>query len=171
MTVELPVGDEVRETYLEVRRTVDHRVVTVVEILSPANKRQKEGREQYLRKRSQILNSLTHLVEIDLLRGGVSLPMHPAVEPGFYQILISREEKRPLADLLLFTVRQPIPSFHLPLLSGEQEPVVALNELFHTLYDRAGYDLRVDYRQKPEPPLHSEDAQWVHSLLKEAGLR
>ena len=43
-TVQVPYPDEVRETYLEVRETSTHYVVTVLEILSPANKRQGRGR-------------------------------------------------------------------------------------------------------------------------------
>lgn len=167
MTVELPLADEVRETFLEVRSATNHQLVTVLEILSPTNKRQKEGRRQYLRKRTRVLNSLTHLVEIDLLCGSLPLPMNPFIEAGFYHILISREEKRPLADLLLFTVCQPIPSFNLPLLLDDQEPVVDLNTLLHTLYDRAGYDLRIDYSQPPEPPLSAEDMQWANTLLED----
>lgn len=45
------------------------------EVLSLKNKRTGEGREQYLSKRSKLLSSNAHLVEIDLLRGGEPMPM------------------------------------------------------------------------------------------------
>jgi hypothetical protein len=69
--VELPIPELVRETYLEVRLAQTHAVITVLELLSPANKRPGEGRQQYERKRLQVLTTCTHWwVEIDLLRGG-----------------------------------------------------------------------------------------------------
>ena len=35
----------------------------------------------------------------------------------------------------------------------------------------AGYDLRIDYRKDPLPPLRGDDAEWAHALLQQAGLR
>jgi hypothetical protein len=68
VTVELPIADVVRETYLEVRAVGGDQVVTVLEILLPSYKLPGEGREQYERKRQRGLDSRTHLVEVDLLR-------------------------------------------------------------------------------------------------------
>jgi hypothetical protein len=171
VTVELPVPDIVRETYLEVRATQGGQVITALEILSPANKLPGEGRAQYERKREAVLDSLTHLVEIDLLRGGLPMAMFGNDHGADYRILVSRAWRRPRADLLPFTVRQPIPDFPLPLQRGDAEPVVPLNALLHELYDRAGYDLRLDYRADPEPPLEGDDAAWADALLREKGAR
>lgn len=171
VTVELPLPDIVRETYLEVRARDMDRMVTVVEILSPSNKLPGEGRELYERKRLKVLGSLTNLVEIDLLRAGPPMTMAGNGRDASYRILISRSLARPQADLLIFGVRDPIPDFPLPLQPGEEEPLVELNRLLHELYDRAGYDLRIDYRAEPEPPLEEEDAAWADVLLRQAGLR
>jgi Uma2 family endonuclease len=70
LTVQVPVPDEVRETYLEVRETRTDFVLTVLEILSPTNKRLGRGRRLYEDKRMEVLASRTHLVEIDLIRAG-----------------------------------------------------------------------------------------------------
>jgi len=115
VTVTLPLSDEITETYLEVRSVDNGRIVTTLEILSPTNKRPGEGRRQYLRKRMAVLGSETHLVEIDLLRGGELMPMRGENLKGDYRILVSRQERRPVADLFLFGVRQQIPPFKLPL--------------------------------------------------------
>jgi hypothetical protein len=170
-TGELPVLDIVRETYLEVRARDTDRVVTVLEILSPSNKLPGEGREQYERKRLKLLGTLTNLVEIDLLRAGPPMTMRGDGREAHYRILVSRSLERPQADLLAFSVRQPIPDFPLPLQPGEEEPIVEINRLLHELYDRAGYDLRIDYRSEPEPSLEGEDAAWADALLRQAGLR
>jgi hypothetical protein len=44
--------------------------------------------------------------------------------------------------------------------------------MLHSLYDRAGYDLRIDYTQAPPPPaLSPDDAAWLDEQLKAAGVR
>src|SRR5438093_4225285 len=71
----LPAPIEVREKYLVIRKLRSSEVVTVIEVLSPSNKRAgSEGREEYLAKRDEVLQSRTNLVELDLLRGGARLP-------------------------------------------------------------------------------------------------
>ncbi|MFZ5916007.1 MAG: DUF4058 family protein [Chloroflexota bacterium] len=171
--VELPLPDYVRETYLQVRAVETDKVITVIEILSPSNKRPGEGRNLYEHKRLLLLGTLTHLVEIDLLRAGepMTMTVRGDVPPGHYRILISHAEKRPTGDLLAFSVRRPIPAFRLPLQKGDEAPLVDLNQLLHALYDRAGYDLRVDYRAEADPPLEGEDAAWAGELLRQASRR
>jgi hypothetical protein len=68
-------------------------------------------------------------------------------------------------------VRQPIPVFPLPLKKNEQGPEVDIGRLLHALYERASYDLRIDYKREPEPPLAPQDAGWADELLREQGLR
>ena len=170
ITVELPIPDILRETYLDVKDS-DGEIITCLEILSPANKVPGRGRSMYEHKRRWVLESRTHLVEIDLLRGGLPMPAAGDGHGMHYRILVSREERRPKADLLPFTVRHLIPDFTLPLQRCDEDVTVPLNTLFHDLYDRAGYDLRVDYRSDPAPPLEGDDTAWANALLCEAGLR
>ena len=92
------MAEEVQERHLEIREVATGAVITTVEILSPKNKRTGKGRQAYLRKRHQILASLTHFVEIDLLRGGEPMLISEAVSTD-YRILISRSELRPQAEL------------------------------------------------------------------------
>ncbi|NWF79757.1 MAG: DUF4058 family protein [Chloroflexi bacterium] len=171
VTVELDLPDQIRETYLEVRAIGTDQVVTLIEILSPTNKRPGEGREQYLRKRRAVLASLTHLVEIDLLRGGEPMPLRRGPEPSDYRILVSRADWRPQAELLPCSVRKPLPHLRIPLHPGDPEPELDLNTILHALYERAGYDLRIDYRAPAEPPLEGDDARWADELLRAAGVR
>ena len=51
--------------------TAGEEVVTVIEVLSPANKTVGEGHRLYRRKQQEVLNSQAHLIEIDLLAEGL----------------------------------------------------------------------------------------------------
>jgi hypothetical protein len=39
------------------------------------------------------------------------------------------------------------------------------------VYDRAGFDLSIDYAQQPVPRLKDDDVGWAQALLQERGLR
>ena len=80
VTVEVPLPDRLREGYLEVRDVATGEVVTVLEVLSPTNKSPGEGRRLYEEKRLQVLGTRTHLVEVDLLRGGEPMTMRGNAE-------------------------------------------------------------------------------------------
>jgi hypothetical protein len=167
LEVELPFAEPVRETYLEVRSVPAGEVVTVVELLSPGNKRPGTGRRIYLEKREIILSTRTSLVEIDLLRAGERMPTRGPSPGSDYAILVSRAHRRPKADLFAFGMRDPIPKFPLPLRRGEEEPIVDLGRVLHALYDRASYDLRIDYGREAVPPLSGGDAAWASRLRPE----
>src|SRR5438309_1293272 len=63
--------EEIRQGYLEIREVSGGRVVTVIEVVSPANKAAGSRVHQtYLRKQADVLASDANLVEIDLLRRG-----------------------------------------------------------------------------------------------------
>jgi hypothetical protein len=171
-TVEVVVPDEVRETWLEVRATGTAEVVTVLEVLFPTNKLAGEGRRRYEEKRLRILGSRTHLVEIDLARTGPPMSFRGATEIGDYRILVSRGDRRPTATLHAFTVREPVPVFEVPLRGSETGPDLDVGTILEEVYDRARYDLSIDYGADPVPPLaHEEDRVWLDERLREASLR
>jgi Protein of unknown function (DUF4058) len=171
LKVQLPMFEEVREAYLEIRDIASKEVVTVIEVLSPANKRPGKGREMYEEKRDKVFGSRSHLVEIDLLRIYQSLPVFGDNIDGNYRILVSRADCRPVADLYLFNLPDAIPAFPLPLRDGDVEPLVDLQTLLNTVYDRAAYDFTLDYTPEPVPPLAEPDSVWADSLLRETGVR
>ncbi len=172
VAVEERIYEEIKERYLEVKRVETKEVVTTIEILSPINKWSGEGRTSYKTKRQRVLSSNTHLVEIDLLRGGVPLPIMETTIKSHYQILVSRSERRPQADLYAFNIQNSIPSFLLPLRTGDVEPIVDLQTILNELYDRASYDLVIDYHQEPIPSLSNKtDFDWLDTLLRAQGLR
>ncbi|MEG4171728.1 MULTISPECIES: DUF4058 family protein [unclassified Microcoleus] len=169
-TVKVPAPEKIKQTYLEVREMATKQVVTAIEILSPVNKRSGEGRITYLKKRQSILGSLTNLVEIDLLRKWESMPILNNSIESDYRILVSPSNRRPFAELYAFNLRDSLPIFPLPLREEDVEPIVNLPEIFAGIYDRAGYDYRIDYNQEPVPSLSQEDRVWATQLLQEKEL-
>lgn len=169
--VTVPVPETIKEGYLEVREVGTEEVVTTIEILSPTNKRSGKGRQMYEEKRYQVLGSRTHLVEIDFLRMGEPMLFFGNNIESHYRILVCRGDCRPYADLYAFNLQDIIPSFPLPLRSGDTEPVVDLQTLLNGVYDISGYDLVIDYSKEPVPPLSEANAAWADALLQEKGLR
>ena len=162
----LPGPQERRETFLVIREQQTLEIVTIIETLSPANKRaSSDGREQYLEKRAEILRSRTSLVEIDLLRGGKRVPVIGA-PPGDYYAVISRGDRRPKTDVFAWTIRQPLPEIPIPLKKGEPEASVDLQNVFTTVYDRARYQLSLNYGAGTGTPFSEADAQWIKQVTK-----
>jgi hypothetical protein len=170
--VALPESETTVERYLEVREVATGEVVTVVEILSPKNKRFSmgeatptgEGRDQYLNKRQKVLGSQSHLVEIDLLRGGEALPMQDAGMSD-YRVLVSRVEQRPIAELYPFNLRDRLPCFGFPLRSEDEVVPIDLNLLMQLVYEAAALNLAIDYGQQPTPGLSQDDFDWVQAIV------
>jgi hypothetical protein len=155
---------------IEIRDTANRQLVTAIEVLSPTNKRG-DGRVEYLAKRRRILLSTAHLLEIDLLRQGQRVPMQKPLPPAPYFIFLSRTERRPLTEIWPISLKEPLPMVPVPLLPGDLDVALDLQQAFTTTYDLLGYDLALDYTQPPEMPLPQEDTAWAETLLRTAGLR
>jgi hypothetical protein len=65
-----------------------------------------------------------------------------------------------IADLYLFNLPDIIPAFALPLRAGDAEPIGDLQGLLNGVYDRAAYDLRIDYTAALLAALSETDAAW-----------
>jgi hypothetical protein len=162
--VQVPVAvDELRETFVEIRDRQTRELVTVVELLSPSNKRSGPDREQYLAKRRRLFASWVNLVEIDLLRGGPRLPLED-LRPCDYYALVSRYGDRPKAGLWPIQLREPLPVIPIPLRDPYPDAHVDLQQMLHRLYDAAGYEVYI-YAGEPNPPLPPDDAAWARSLI------
>jgi len=158
----LPMAEEMRETYLVIRGQDTQEIVTVLETLSPANKRPgSDGRRKYLRKREEIVESRVHLVELDLLRCGRRMPTATQLPPADYYAVVSRSQWRPRADLYAWTIRDPLPTIPVPLKKADPEALLDLQAVFTTVYGRARYDLSLDYAAALDPPLSEGDRQWL----------
>jgi hypothetical protein len=169
VTVEEPF----HEYALEIRAVETGSLVTAIEILSPINKRPgSEAFDTYRRKRREVLRTAAHLLEIDLLRAGHRPPQLDDLPQVPYFVFLSRAEQRGQVEIWPLHFRQPLPIVPVPLHYPDPDVPLDLGQAIHAIYDRAAYDLRLDYTQPPPPPaLSSDDAPWVADLLTTTGLR
>lgn len=164
---ELPMPEERREVYLLIRLQETMEVVTVLETLSPGNKRAgSDGRREYLEKRETVLQSQAHLVELDLLRGGLRLPTVTPLPRGDFFTIVSRRQRRPKAAVYAWTIRDSLPTIPVPLKKGDPDVPLDLQAVFSTVYDRARYDLSLNYQAELQPPLSEEDGDWIRRLVR-----
>jgi len=159
----LPVLDTERIPFLEVVNRQSKRVVTVIELLSPSNKKPGHDRNMYLAKRRNLLSSDVNLVEIDLLRGWLRPPVTDPPQCD-YRILVSRAEVRPEVGLWPLDLKDRLPSIPIPLRLGDPEVLVDLQTVFDRVFDGGGYDF-VIYEGEPEPPLDEDDLAWAKGLI------
>lgn len=168
----LPMPEERRETYLVIRKSDTKEVVTVIETLSPSNKRpNSDGLRQYLDKRREILDSQSHLIELDLLRGGLRLPMMSPLPTGDYYAIVSRRYTRPRAQVYAWTLRDRLPTIPIPLLRDDPDVSLDLQIVFSTVYERARYGLSLDYSAALHPRLSESDTTWAQQRIEAHGTR
>src|SRR5262245_14265488 len=164
------MDEEVEEAFLKIIHVESEELVTLIEVLSPTNKiKGSVGRRSFMAKRHEVMNTGVHWVEIDLLRDGSASVTDPPLRPSDYRILISRADKRMRTFFWPVSVRQPLPVIPIPLRGKDPEVPLDLGAVFRSVYDRAAYDVSVDYRKPPQPPLEGDDAKWAKEQLRGHG--
>jgi len=161
------IDDEIHEAFLEVIDHQERMVVTVIEILSPTNKVSgSRGRASYLEKRQEVMTSPTHLVEIDLLRSGAAIHTRELLPPADYYVHVSRQSQRPKGVVWPILLTQRLPVISIPLRPDDEDAVLDLQDVLNSVYERAAYDLAVDYRREPVPPLNELQRRWARTVLR-----
>jgi hypothetical protein len=174
-TVLLLEDDPITEGYIEIRERGGGKVITVIEVLSPANKRGGEGQKLYLEKQRQVLESDTNLVEIDLVRFGqhvIAFPEEriPAEHRHESLACIRSAWSRRGRELYVLSLRKRLPAIPIPLRQKDRRVALDLQALLDQCYENGRYD-DIDYSRPPEPPLNADDASWAESILKAARKR
>jgi hypothetical protein len=165
--IRVPQADVTREAYLEIIDRHSREVVAVIELLSPSKKRRSgPDRAQYLAKRTNGLASQTHLVEIDLLRGGEAMPGEDRPECS-YSVLVSRVEDRPDAGFWPLGLSDRLPVIPIPLRAPHADASLDLQVLLNRVYDEAGYEYDI-YDGPPQPALTAEENAWAKNFIPAA---
>ena len=166
------------QRFLEIRDSVGRRIVTVIEILSPSNKVESAGRRALLQKRKQVSDSETSWLEIDLLRRGSRTVTLKEIGEAPYIAYLDRWAPNDPEALLnrrqflwRMALRQPLPNIAVPLRPKDSDVSLELQKALDAAYDRAAYDVDVNYRVAPDPPLSRRDIRWANALLREKKIR
>jgi hypothetical protein len=161
---------EAPQLSIEVRDVAQRRLVTLIEILSPANKHS-QGTLEYFERRMRLLQTDTHLLEIDLLRDGARILLMAEPPPAPYYVYLSRTERRPYTQIWPAPLRQRLPVVPVPLLHPDPDVILDLQVAVDACFALVGYERLLDYADPPPPPpLSDEDAAWLDDLLRSAGL-
>jgi hypothetical protein len=173
LTLPAPMTIPTRYARIEIRSVTHDTLITSIELLSPANKRPgADGADAYEIKRQEIFQSGVHLLEIDLLRGGMRPRLARPLPAASYFVFLSRAYRRPLVDVWPIHLRDAIPVVPVPLTYPDPDVPLDLNRILHQVYRNARYERRIDYRTDPPPPaLSPDDAAWLDEQLKTAGVR
>jgi hypothetical protein len=164
-----PQAETFTETFIQIIDPKDNgRVVTVIEFLSPTNKREGADMDAYRKKQQELIASDIAFVEIDLLRGGkreMHVPSYRSTRLRMhYAAVVSRPEKYRKAEVYGFDLRQRLPSIRIPLRAPDADVLLDLQKVIDLAYVNGGYDI-TDYSKPPEPPLEGDDAGWATGLF------
>lgn len=169
------VIEPIVERFIRVIEAGTERLITVIEFVSPTNKRG-EGLEAFRVKRASLLESGVNFVEIDLVRAGnwrallyPSLCPRKATAP--YRVTFRVPVEPGYVYLYPISLRGPLPNILIPLRRQDPEVRLDLQSLLDRVYVNGRYEQRSIYRHQLEPPLAAEDADWADELLKKAGKR
>jgi hypothetical protein len=165
------VTEKIPVLSIEIRDVAKRRLVTLIEILSPANKRG-QGAWEYQSRRRELLKRHVHLLELDLLRVGRRIPLWGELPSAAYYIMLSRANDRPATEVWPVALAQPLPPTPIPLLSPDADLTLDLQGAVDACYDLVHYERLLDYTAAPPPPpLAADEMAWVEATLQWAGIR
>ena len=169
------IREEHAEEFIEIRNRSDGRLVTLVEVVSPANKTTPAGRAAYLDKRKEAVAQRAGVVEIDLvLQGKPTLTYSRDGLPEYdFAVTVTRSSAPDRYEIYTATLQKRLPKFKVPLAPDDRDALLDLQAAFARAYDLGTFASQIDYKN-PTPadvPLSDENRKWVEDLLKGQKLR
>jgi hypothetical protein len=167
------VREEHKEPFIEVRQRSDGRLITLIEIISPANKITSEGRRVYTERRDEVKRMNANLVEIDLVLQGQTLIdcAKEAVPTWDYAVVVTRWTHPDRYEIYSATLPKRLPRFRVPLASDDRDTVLDLQASVARAYDQGDFAKAIDYTRDPATRLSDESRRWIDERLKEEKLR
>lgn len=167
------VREEHHEEYIEIRQRTDGRLITLVDVVSPANKTTTAGRQTYLDKRREGRSANSNLVEIDLVLQGQ--PMLEYSRDGLpdwdYAVTVTRSTQPERYEIYTATLQKRLPRFRLPLAADDRDTVLDLHAACARAYDQGNFAGKIDYQRDPATLLSDDDRRWLDEHLKKEKLR
>lgn len=167
------VREEHEEEYIEIRQRGDGRLITLVEVLSPANKTTPEGRKVYMAKREESRDARCNLVEIDLILQGQ--PLHDFSREGLpewdYAVTVTRATQPERHEIYTSTLQKRLPRFRLPLAADDRDTVLDLQATFTRCFDQGDFASNIDYGKDPATKVSDNQRAWLNEFLQQCNLR
>jgi hypothetical protein len=168
--------DEHRQCFVEMRTRHGHkeRVVATIGMMTPGNKTVgDQSRKLFLSRQKDVLNAATsHLIEIDLLRGGrhatiaIEELLPSQAGPFDYHVCVRRFDQPGKLQIYAFELPDCLPRIGVPLLPGDGEVPLDLQAVFNRCYDMGPYRKRVHYTlDRIDPPLVRKRVAWAQQIL------
>lgn len=173
----LQIDEEITEGYIEIRdASSGHRVVTVLEVLSLANKVPGEGQRKYLQKQQELLQGEVSMVAIDLLRSGqrllpIPLELLPPEYRTPYQVWVRRGWQLENVEIYRVPLQERLPVIRIPLRQTDKDVMLDLQAIIDQCYINGDYEPDLDYEANPVPRLAPAEARWTQALLIQQGRR
>ncbi len=169
------IREQYTEEFIEIRNRTDGRLVTLLEVVSPANKTTPAGRQAYLDARQQAVAQRAGVVEIDLvMQGKPTLTYSRDGLPEYdYAVTVTRSNAPDRYEIYTATLQKRLPKFKLPLAADDRDALLELQAAFARAYDLGTFANQIDYKGAPPPdvPLTAENKTWADDLLKQMKLR
>jgi hypothetical protein len=165
--------EEQREPFLEIRqKSGGDRLVTLIEMISPANRIHFEGRRHYELRRQEAKSEGAHVVELDLvLQGQRVLDADlSGLSESQYACVVTRATRPIKQEPYGAVLSKRLPRIRLPMLADDRDLVLDVQALINRVYDRC-FEGQIDYTQDPKVPLSDDDRRWLDLLLKSEKLR
>lgn len=167
------IREERHEDYIEIRQRSDGRLITLLDVVSPTNKTNSQGRQAYLDTRRQGRNATASLVELDLvLQGQPTLEYSRDGLPDWdYAVTVTRSTQPERYEIYTATLQKRLPRFRLPLAPDDRDTVLDLHTAFTRCYDQGGFAAKIDYSRDPNTTLDDEDRKWLNEILCQQKMR
>lgn len=163
-----------KERYVEiVDAETRSKVITIIELISPTNKRPGFGSESYLAKQKATLDSAANLVEIDLTRAGDRATIMPwcnslpRPQPAYLAgVRRARRRDRHRLEYHALPMEMGLKPIAIPLRPQDRDVVLKLQPLVELIYQNGRY-YQIDYSTPLDPPLSYAEQAFLAQRLAE----
>lgn len=162
---------EFKQHFLEIREARSGgKVITVIEFVSPFNKRPGDGLNKYQQKQQECREAGVNLVEIDLTRSGNRALIMPienfqTIRTCTYLAAVTRASRPNRIHFHLLPIQKRLGGVPIPLRPHDQEIILDLQALMDQVYQNGRYGSDINYTEALTPELSTEDSIWMQSLL------
>ncbi len=156
------------EEFIEIRSRTDGRLVTLIDVVSIANRTTTAGRDAYLATRTAARSEKASILELDLITQGKPPVAFNRTElpPHQYLAVVSRAGNAATHECFPANLRRRLPKIRMPLATDDRDTVIDLQVVFARAYEQSGLECAIDYAA-PLPAdvaLSAEDRDWAEAL-------